>query len=45
MSDSANPGPPLGINLEASERAMRQSSGLDLTEAKEAVVWCEWFGG
>jgi len=38
MSDSANPRPPLGINLEASERVMPQSSGLDLTEAKEAVV-------
>jgi hypothetical protein len=44
MSDAAtSPADPLkdrrrGVNLDVAERAMRQASGTDLTEAKEALV-------
>jgi hypothetical protein len=44
MSDAATPPPekplhtPRGVNLDAVERGMRNTSGTDLTEAKEAVV-------
>jgi hypothetical protein len=44
MTDAATPPPakplhtPRGVNLDAVEREMRNTSGTDLTEAKEAVV-------
>ena len=37
-STAARPGPPQSVNLDAAERAMRDASGTDLIEAKEAVV-------